>query len=331
MPRVSVLMTAHRAGPFFQAAVRSVLEQEFRDLELMVVDDGSPAAEVSQALEAFGDPRLRSLRLDTSRGTYAAALLGARACSGSVVVRHDSDDTSVPGRVGVLVAALDASPDVDALGSLAQFVDPQGTITGGYVGPCSAEAVAQVARTRMPLCHPTLAIRARVLEDVPYRPQFHTAGDYDLVSRLVERHRVAVLPLSLYRYRLHGASMTQTRGLLQEACGATVVLMGARRRSGRPERLEESLELAAQVAASHPDRPSVRLRFAALLRTEGYWPEAAVLARTSAVERGTLGAHLEVAAATLQGMAARPATIGAALRNALGAATRAVTHPSPQD
>lgn len=96
-PRVSVVMTAYQSGERVGPAIRSVLEQTYQDIELIVVDDASDddtAAVI--AGWAARDARVKPIRLPHNVGTYAAKNIGLRHASGEFATCHDSDDWSHP-------------------------------------------------------------------------------------------------------------------------------------------------------------------------------------------------------------------------------------------
>lgn len=87
---VSAIIPTHNRPVLLSRAVRSVLEQSFEDLELIVVDDGS-AGDVRESLAEFSDPRLRCFRIEHS-GVSAARNYGARHAGGQWISFLDSDD-----------------------------------------------------------------------------------------------------------------------------------------------------------------------------------------------------------------------------------------------
>jgi len=99
-PLVSVLMTAFQSGQRIGFAVTSLLEQTYRDIEVIVVDDASSddTGDVVQALAAR-DPRVVYIRLPCNVGTFVAKSIGLRHTSGEFVTCHDSDDWSHPMRI----------------------------------------------------------------------------------------------------------------------------------------------------------------------------------------------------------------------------------------
>lgn len=99
-PRVSVLMTAFRSAGRIEFAIGSLLEQSYRDIEVIVVDDASDddTEAVVRAIAAR-DSRVIYLRLPCNVGTYVAKSIGLQHSSGEFVTCHDSDDWSHPLRI----------------------------------------------------------------------------------------------------------------------------------------------------------------------------------------------------------------------------------------
>jgi len=94
LPLVSVIVTAHNYGRFLPAALGSVLGQSYRDLECIVVDDGS-SDETPRVLERAAGS-IRALRNPTPLGQGAASRIGFEASSGQYVVFMDADDMLDP-------------------------------------------------------------------------------------------------------------------------------------------------------------------------------------------------------------------------------------------
>lgn len=106
-PRVSVVIAAFNREDSVRAAVDSVLEQTYPDLELIVVDDGSSDGTIA-ALEAISDPRLTVIASGENRGVSAARNRGIEAARGHWVAFHDSDDIWRPEKLAKQMADLDA-------------------------------------------------------------------------------------------------------------------------------------------------------------------------------------------------------------------------------
>lgn len=111
-PLVSVVMPVYRAGPMADVAIRSVLAQSWRNLELIIVDDGSPGHYLAPLERwAAADPRIRLIRCAKNRGAYTARNIGLEAARGEFVTCHDADDWSHPRKLQIQVEGLLADPD----------------------------------------------------------------------------------------------------------------------------------------------------------------------------------------------------------------------------
>tara|TARA_R110002095_G_scaffold157792_2_gene136871 strand:+ start:2093 stop:5008 length:2916 start_codon:yes stop_codon:yes gene_type:complete len=110
-PLVSVIMPARNAGATIVTALRSLHDQSWQALEILVVDNGSgddTAAIVRQA--AIKDPRIRLIDGHSEPGAYAARNLGVAAASGAFITVLDADDWAHPARIARQVRALNRHP-----------------------------------------------------------------------------------------------------------------------------------------------------------------------------------------------------------------------------
>jgi len=115
MPAVSVIMPAYNAERYLATAVESVLRQTWRDLELLIVDDGSTdgTAELAQRFAARDD-RVRVLQQDNA-GPGPARNTAFRAADGRFFAFLDSDDEWDAAFLSEHLAVLRARPDVDVV------------------------------------------------------------------------------------------------------------------------------------------------------------------------------------------------------------------------
>lgn len=102
MPKVSVVIPAYNHERYVGAAVRSVLDQSFRDLELIVVDDGS-TDRTGAVVQAISDPRLRYVR-QANQDAFNAINNGLCEARGAFLAILNSDDLYLPARLERLVS-----------------------------------------------------------------------------------------------------------------------------------------------------------------------------------------------------------------------------------
>jgi glycosyltransferase involved in cell wall biosynthesis len=106
-PLVSVVMPARNAAATLETALRSLRDQTWRALEILVVDNGSTDATAQIARDcAKRDPRIRVLDGSAEPGTYAARNLGVATATGAFITVLDADDWAHPARIARQVRAL---------------------------------------------------------------------------------------------------------------------------------------------------------------------------------------------------------------------------------
>lgn len=126
MPAVSVIVPTFNRAQLVTKAVRSVLEQTFDDLELLVVDDGS-TDNTLEILQVIGDPRLQRIA-QTNKGPAAARNAGLKACRGRYLAFLDSDDLFTPDKIERQVAFLDSHAEVGLCYTAYRGIDEVGAV-----------------------------------------------------------------------------------------------------------------------------------------------------------------------------------------------------------
>lgn len=262
-PVVSVVMPVYNASRYIGQAVQSILDQSFREFELIVVDDGSDdgTAEVVRRLAA-ADPRVRVLSQSNS-GVSAAANAGIREATGEFVARMDADDVALPDRLALQVAYMQTNPHVVCLGGAFEVMDARGRVLTCLYPPLTHSRIdSLLMRGHCAITQPTALMRREALERVGgYDSSYVQAEDLDLWLRLGETGTLANLSVPVIRYRLlatslSGANRAQQREAAMQAC------VSAWRRRGVAGRFD-----ASENWRPGPDRAS-RHRFACRY---GWW------------------------------------------------------------
>ena len=213
MPLVSVLLPARDAGPWIEAALRSIVRQSMPDLEVIAVDDGS-VDDTSARIEAVGDPRVRLVR--TGRRGLPQALETARAhATGAWLARHDADDLSHRRRFELQLAHLAEKPDAAVCGSRVRLFGAYGIgmrrWNAWHDALLTHEQMARDVYVDSPLAHGTALLRREALDAVGGWQERGWPEDLDLWVRMIERgFRMTKVPQRLYAWRQHSTSATRT-------------------------------------------------------------------------------------------------------------------------
>ena len=218
-PRVSMVMPVHNGARWLEEAIDSVLTQDFRDFELILVDDASrDESPAIMAAAAARDPRVRLLTLAANVGLPGALNHGFAAARAPLHSWTSDDNLLRPQMLGRLVATLDAHPEADVAHADFTQIDEHGADIGHTrVGP----AERLLYGNNVGAC---FLYRARVTEALNgYDTQLFGVEDYDFWLRAAQRFRFIALHEDLYRYRKHGGSLTSRRAEQIQALTAEIV------------------------------------------------------------------------------------------------------------
>jgi glycosyltransferase involved in cell wall biosynthesis len=239
-PAVSVVLSVYNGARFLREAVDSVLGQEFRDFELILVDDGSDDA-TPAVMAAFTDRRVRCLRNGTNLGLARSLNVGIEAARGRYIARHDADDVSEPARLGAQVRMLDEHPEIGALGAGVVVIDIRGRRLSTVLPPPTDAELRERLQTGNCFFHGSVMLRRSSLMAVGGYRLLPVCQDYDLWLRISERDRLAALPAVLYRWRLNPSSLSIRQTTLQLAYIALVQDLARARREHGVDRFDPDL------------------------------------------------------------------------------------------
>jgi glycosyltransferase involved in cell wall biosynthesis len=130
MQKVSVVIPVYKAERYIEDTVRSVLNQSYQNLEILIIDDESPDQSV-EICQQFSDSRIRILH-QKNRGLAGARNTGIRHSQGEYLAFLDADDLWLADKIEKHIAHLESSPDVGVSFSPSAFIDENGNPWGLY-------------------------------------------------------------------------------------------------------------------------------------------------------------------------------------------------------
>jgi glycosyltransferase involved in cell wall biosynthesis len=199
-PLVSVILPFLNGWPAFEPALRSILNQTYRNWELLLCDDGSKDGSLELA-RAIHDPRVLVWSDGQSLGLAARLNECIDRAKGSLIARMDADDLSYPRRLERQVAFLDSHPDVDVVGCRMLIFGEDGEPLGKRGLPLHHEGIVANPALGFGLAHPTWMARAEWYGRHRYDPTAIRFEDIELLYRAYRTSRFANLPEILYGYR----------------------------------------------------------------------------------------------------------------------------------
>lgn len=204
-PRVSIVMPSRNHGAFIGIALQSLLEQTFRDFEVLVLDYDS-TDETRHILESMQDPRIKVVRFPEP-GMGRALNHGFSLARGEYLTWFQTDNQAFPTWLEEMVAVLDRQADVDFVYSHFEHMDEQGrTIEEVGYGPFDADKLLAYC-----LVGPTFLYRRRVHETVGDYLNSHPRDDHDYWLRVWKNgFSFLNIPRNLGRNRLHQQTRLQS-------------------------------------------------------------------------------------------------------------------------
>lgn len=220
VPLISVIMPAYNARPYLDQAIRSVLEQDYPHIELIVVDDGSTDG-TPELAEQFGE-RVRVMR-QKNAGPAAARNRGIAASRGELIAFLDADDVWLPGKASMQVRYLQDHPEVGMVyGDFKHWsAQPDGTF------PTPPLLISQKAPNAIFCEHSGWIYTALLFDNVVHiitamlrrsvtdkigglDESLPTGEDYDFWLRISRQFRADKLDCTIAYYREHASGITKT-------------------------------------------------------------------------------------------------------------------------
>lgn len=213
-PRLSIVIPAYNVADFIEPAVASALDQSFRDLEVVVVDDGS-TDDTPDRLRAMAenrrDNRLKIIR-QANGGLSAARNRGIVEAQGDYIGFLDGDDLWHPDKAAAQLALMEADRSIGISYSASLFLQEDGTETSRRQQPDSLRPSLHDMILRNHVGNGSTPIVARACFEIAglFREDLRSCEDYEMWCRILwQTDRIAVgLPEPLTYYRLRRSSLS---------------------------------------------------------------------------------------------------------------------------
>jgi Glycosyl transferase family 2 len=238
VPLVSVVIPSYNHGRFVAESVQSALAQSFRDLEVVVVDDGSRDNSV-EVLRAIDDSRLKVIAFSVNKGAAEATNTGIEHSHGTYIAILNSDDVWDSHKIARQLTAFERNADLGAVFTWARLIDEDG-------GPAPPgihgleRVFEQPNRSRGGwlrrfffegncLCHPSILVRRAVYENVGlYDERFRQIPDLHMWIRMCRAFDIHVIPEKLVAFRIlkgeGNTGLTRSPGNSRRAAAETMLL-----------------------------------------------------------------------------------------------------------
>ncbi len=244
--KVSVCMALYNTKEaYLREAVASILNQTFKDFELLIVNDSPQNTELDKVIESFDDSRIKYFRNETNLGISGARNLLLDRAEGEYIAVMDHDDIALPERLAEEVKFLDSHPEIGVVGCCYQRI-PDGKIKKLQLNDTE---IKHRFFTRCAILHPSAMVRKSVLEEnkIRYESEFTPSEDYALWCRLAPHTCFANLPQILFCYRSYSGNTSKSQNAKMKNASARIVEFYKRDNPELWKKAQEDLEMVYQV------------------------------------------------------------------------------------
>lgn len=262
--RVSVLIPLYNRARFIIETVNSVLNQDYPDIELIVIDDGSTDGGDLLLEEYANRGELQLLRHSgrVNKGQAAALNLGLAQATGEFIAILDSDDLYVPGKISKQVAYLRENAEIGLVYGNGKGINAEGDILYeiNYDNRQERSDPNDILLDCYFLLPQNSLVRASVYAHAGNFDEILRSGqDHDMLIRLAEKTKIAHQSIDSFRYRRHSDSISATGTETRWRCGLIILEKAAGRYPYRKATLRKRRALVnfrlAQVLYSKKSKP----------------------------------------------------------------------------
>ena len=223
-PLISVVIPVYNAERYILDALRSVCEQTYQNLQIIVLDDGSTDRS-KEIIESVHDKRIELVSRE-NRGLIATLNEGIQLSNGTYIARMDADDICSPDRFTHQLAYFEAHGDVGVLFTGLEYIDAAGVTLRKKVSYENREIKPVELLFGCPVCHPTAMFNMTVLAktDIRYDPEFDKTEDFELWTRLTSKTKIGILSDVLFQYRIHAESITSKNNTEQRKTALKAIM-----------------------------------------------------------------------------------------------------------
>ena len=208
-------MPVYNGEKYLKKAIESILNQTFRDFELIIINDGSTDKSIS-IINSYRDERIILLRNNKNSGVVIALNKGLEYARGKFIARLDCDDLCAPSRFKQQFNFLNNYKNICACGSWAKAIDAKGNFLFNMKSPTGYILKYNYWKPS-PIISSTFMIRKSLLDNIRFEDsginvEGVIAEDYDFWMRIIKSKKIIYnMKDFLISYRIHSGSVTQVK------------------------------------------------------------------------------------------------------------------------
>lgn len=216
---VSVIIPAYKAGQYIEETIQSVLNQTHKNLELIIVDDGSPdnQADIIAPIAA-PDNRIQYIK-QVNGGVSSARNHGYQLSKGVFLAFLDADDVWLPTNIEEKLAKFALDDELGLVHSDAKIIDSNSKETGGFLSGKEGWLLDDLLSWEG-ACIPapsSILVKRSVIEKVgDFCLKLSNAADQEFFFRVAKHYKIGRVAKPLWCYRVHSNNMHSNVALMEK-------------------------------------------------------------------------------------------------------------------
>ena len=206
---VSVIMPVYNAEKYIESAIKSILDQTYKNIELVIVEDCSTDSTVD-ILNRVQDPRIKVFFNETNRGIAYSTNRAIQESKGDFIALMDDDDIAASNRIQISVDFLQQHEDIDLVGGAGVKIDENDNILGSYLPRNNPNVIKACLLFKDCMWNGTVTMRRRVIFDnnIWYRDNCYGMQDFQFFMEASKVVKISNINNILLYWRVHSSSKT---------------------------------------------------------------------------------------------------------------------------
>ncbi len=209
-PEVSVLMPVYNCETHIAESIKSILNQSFEDLELIIIDGGS-SDHTCQIIKSFNDRRVRLIEHKERFGLVESRNEGLRVAKSNLIAMQDADDVSQRQRIEKQYKRFLLDEKLAVLGTYYSQIDENGRNIEREI--VKVKVSYEDFKIGMQMCNGSVMFRKEIaLREGLFNPLLKQCEDYEFYFRLSRRgYKIMNMTEFLYSLRQHARRLSVSK------------------------------------------------------------------------------------------------------------------------
>lgn len=219
MAAISVLMTVYNCEKYLGQAIDSILNQTWKDFEVIIVDDGSTDNSL-QIIKGYNDSRIKVITLEKNSGVAHARNIGMEQCTSDYIALMDSDDISHPNRLELQYGFLQENMEIGGVYAKYRHIDSNNKIISeawpiAYYNYKYVKAYMLLNNT---VANCGMMFRRQIVEkyNLKYDEDWKIASDYKFWCDYLKYGKIVGMDQVLWYYRIRNHSLYNNSDMLSK-------------------------------------------------------------------------------------------------------------------